>query len=213
MSSEPKERTVGLVHKHGPKMPKFTGPWVAVSTGQIGISKTGKTPIWSGSFQGCIGVVMCGTGPWGAMAHLHQQIQITSRNLELALSAAADFVRAQTKGQISDVLLYYGDAPGNTGKHQGTNLTEARVKEVMKCQKVIDLRRKDDKTPYGADFVYDPGLQTVYTATGAMAVGLTGLDDLDAKELHPVKTDFPYKDGAAKKVLEGMGNDGCFFVP
>jgi hypothetical protein len=210
---------MALVHRHSkdgqtPKLPKITRPWVSVGSGWIGISKAGKTPMWSTGFSGCIGVAMCGGGPWGAMAHLNQRIQTSAMSLELALTTLAEFINAQTKDKIREVLLYYGDPGHNLGSLQGANLTEAKVKELMKCKTVIDLRRKDKAFPYGNDFVYDPGLQIVYTAPAA-TLAHTGMieDSTAAKELRPAGTPFPYKDAAAKNVLGGFGDSGWFFVP
>ena len=210
---------MGLVHRHSPdgknpKLPKITRPFATVDSSMVGISKAGKTPFWSTGFSGCIGVVMCGNGPWGAMAHLNQNIQNKDQSLELALSILTNFINEQTKDKIREVLLYYGDPGVNLGKQQGANLTEAKVKEVMKCQKVIDLRRKDDKTPYGSDFVYDPGLQIVYTAPGGKTADETGLSAITDKVLEPRRTPFPYPDANAKKLVDkGLGRSGWFVVP
>jgi hypothetical protein len=209
---------MGLVHKHSPdgknpKLPKITRPFATVDSGLVVISKAGKTPLWSTGFSGCIGVVMCGNGPWGAMAHLNQNIQYGSQNLEVALSIVTDFVNEQTKDKVREVLLYYGDPGCNLGQNVKLNLTEAKVKEVMKCQKLIDLRRKDKKDPWGSDFVYDPSLQAVYTVPGGKTAAATGLTEILDKVLEPKKEKFPYPDESKKLVDKGLGHGGWFFVP
>jgi len=182
-----------------------------VDSGLIGISRTGRTPMWSTGFSGCIGVVMCGTGSWGALAHLNQKIQDSTKDLGLALSTLGSFIRGQTKDTIRDVLLYYGDPGANHGQMQGTSLTAARVKDAMRCMTVIDLRREKEDFAYGSDFVYDPGLQIVYTAPGGTTAQSTGLYDND-KVLVPLRTEFAYAEGTKGK-LDGLGHKGWFTVP
>ena len=207
-----------LKHVHAKtseKFPKINDAWVDVNSGWVVISNAGKTPMWSNGFSGCVGVVMCGPGKWGALAHINQKIQFGGHDLELALATTADFIRKQARDTISDVLIYYGDPEGNLGINQ--DLTVAKIKTVMQCQNVIDLRRRDDTTPYGADFVYDPNIQTVYTATKtrptvAEAMGMMDrADDCWNKKKNP----FPYpkdlKDPLKK--LDGLGTQGWCAVP
>jgi hypothetical protein len=233
------ERAMGLVHKHlkidekNPKLPPkvilptITRPFARVGSGLVAISKAGKTPLWSEGFNGCVGVVMCGAGPWGAMAHLNQRIQATGRSLALALSTLSEFVSGQMKDNVREVLLFYGDPPGspegdNLGKVQGSKLTEAKIKELMKCQKVIDLRRKDRTQPYGTDFVYDPSLQLVYTSDKKFETGdlvqagrLMGLMDNDKDVTPPQnkRSNFPFRDASTEELLGGLATKGWYFVP
>jgi len=209
-----------LVHKHLPpdKFPKVAKSWTDADSGWVVISQNGGTIIYSGGFSGCIGVVMCSSRKWGAMAHMNQMQQNPSQSLEFALSTIADFIRKQTTDKIVDVLLFYGDPGENLGERQGSNLTIAKVKEVMQCENVIDLRRKTSATPHGSDFIYDPSLQVVYTATTGTACDAAGLSTLDDKfevDKSSKKKAFPYpkEPENAKTLLKFLGHKGWCILP
>jgi hypothetical protein len=208
-----------LSHKHLGSLSPIKGRFAIATAQSVVISLEGKTPLWSGSFSGCIGVVMRGNRSWGAVAHLHQNIQDQNQNLALALSTLAAFIRGQTNDQIREVLLYFGDAGANRGErqNQADPLTKDRVKELMGCGKVIDRRRTQaHSAPHGSEFVYDPGSHVVYTTSqgGAGAAMLDFLGDDDNDITPPQLTPFPYPDEATKNLVgKGLGGKGWFSVP
>lgn len=212
-----------LTHRHSTtgKLPTITRAFAGVDSGLVVISKAGKTPLWSTGFAGCLGVAMSGTGPWGALAHLNQHIQNKGKDLELALSILAQFISDTTKDKIQEVFIYFGEPEDSYGRQQNTNITEVRIKELMKCKKVIDLRRKTEFWDYGSDFVYDPGLQLIYTDPGSTftATGLAALHEQDKKKRLKLQiSGFPYeKYNVSKdelpKLQPGLGQKGWAFVP
>jgi hypothetical protein len=221
------ERAMALTHKDKVSSISIAKPWASVDSGFIGVSAGGETPFWSTGFSGCIGVVMCG-GPqskWGALAHLNQSIQDASKDMKLALTLVADFVRSKVNDEIVDVLLYYGDPWKNLGqsqiKKEADWLIAAKVKAVMKAKgKIIDLRRTEPREqpeaindvpdPWGTDFVYDPGVQVVYTSPGHSMKAVAGLKD--GKVLHPNFEAFPLFGSQKTKLQPGIKDNRCFVV-
>jgi hypothetical protein len=225
-TTQTQTQTSNQTHVHSENLPKMTGKNFASAPAQsVVISEGGQTLLLSGSFSGCIGVIMRGTRPWGAVAHLHQNIQRANQSLALALSTLADFIRNQTSDEITEVLLYYGDAGDNQGEKQNPNdpLTVDRVKELMGCGSVIDRRRTEKfKDPHGDEFIYDPGSQTVYTtSTGGGHNGLLKMldftEDADENIIHDITkpfTPYLYPDDATKnQVIGGLGGKGWYTVP
>lgn len=203
-----------LRHEHNVNMHNLKGPWGVVGSGWVGFSTDGKTTLWSDSFSGCIGLVMCNSGKrWGALAHLNQMIQNSTKDLELALATVSDFISSKMLAPVTDVMIYYGDPGENLGETQGYNLIEDRIKEVMQCERVIDLRRTSNDTPYGSDFVYHPGDQIVYTssATGCLLAKTELPEDDPLDKPLPLQA-FPYQEGTKAK-LQGLGHKGWFSLP
>lgn len=193
-------------------VPQPAGRFAGVDSGWVGISRTGKTILWSTAFSGCIGVVMCGeTRNWGALAHMNQCIQDATRNLELALSTVATFVRNEVNDDVTDVMIYYGDFPANRGQNQ--MLTKDRIRGVMGCRRVIDLRRTGQRTRWGSDFLYDPGMHIVHTVASGLALDVRDPDDARHDARRIIRKPFPYPGDDAKRVLSpGLGHKGYFFV-
>jgi hypothetical protein len=201
-----------LQHQHlnaprGARGVKFA----SVDSGLVGISTFGRTPMWSTGFAGCIGLVMCGAGSWGALVHLNQTIQDPGKDLELALDLSARFVCSKMNiDRVTDVLIFYGDAGHNQG--QRNNLSEQEIRRLLRCERVIDLRRGDDEAPYGGDFMFVPADATVYTG-GGLALSAAGFDEDDALPAPP-RSPFPYRSDAEKQRLTpGLGHKGWFQVP
>jgi hypothetical protein len=210
---------MALVHKHSTdvtKFPKIDKPFASVSSKEIIISKDGKTPLYC-EFSGCIGVVMCGNGKWGAVSHLHQSIQNKGLRLDLALSLVAEFVHKKVGEDIVDVLLYYGDPGENLGEKQGMNLAVGTVKTAMGCKNVIDLRRpKGGKDmPWGNEFVYDPGQKIVYTTPAPPGPVLHILNQDKEIEHGTLKFEkpFPFQDKKHEPLVKGMADKGYCILP
>jgi hypothetical protein len=204
------------VHLNARLGQKPSGKFAMVDSGLVGISTSSVTPFWSTGFSGCIGLVMCGAGPGGALVHLNQAIQDSSRDLALALEVSARFVCSKMKVDcVTDVLIFYGDPEVNQG--QNRSLTSHEIKRLLRCQRVIDLRRgADGQATYGSDFVYVPATQTVYTAANGLALELAGFDDNDALDgsEKPIAYEFPYDSVEEKaKLTPGLGQKGWFQVP
>ncbi|MBR0665838.1 hypothetical protein GXW71_15885 [Roseomonas hellenica] len=206
------------VHLNVPLGQKPRGKFACVDSGLVGISTHGLTPFWSTGFSGCVGLVFCGTGQWGALVHLNQAIQNPTKDLALALDMSARFVCGKMNiDHVTEVLIFYGDQGVNYGQSQ--SLTEHEIKRLLRCQRVIDLRRTNENapgaldTPFGSDFVYVPKTQTVYTAAAGNALQMTGLDDEDEVVPKPNRSDFPYKEGQEAKLNPGLGHKGWFQVP
>jgi hypothetical protein len=189
-----------------------TKKFALVDSGLVGVSIAGKTPFWSTGFSGCIGLVLCGSSTGGALIHFNQMIQGKTKDLELALKLASEFVKGILGKQITDALIYYGDPGENRGCDN--SLDQAKVKKVLGCDRLIDLRRTTEDKTWGSDFVYDPQEQIVYTAPN-YTIGNVGLDvelDIDTKEIRKVFQFYGVAEADRKK-LDGFGHKGWFFVP
>lgn len=192
------------IHNNRVKLGALSGTFTEVDSGLIGISRTGKTKFWSTGFSGCVGVVMSGSGNWGVLAHLNQAIQFGERDLAFALSTLKEFVSKKVFAETTDVLIYYGDE--NTEQ----KLTESEIRELMGCERVIDLRKTGESYGFGCDFVYDPGEKAVYTVSSGTALEASKL--WNSEPLKPIKNAFTYEEGARKKLEPGLGHKGWFFV-
>ncbi|MBR0646904.1 hypothetical protein [Plastoroseomonas hellenica] len=201
------------IHLNAALTPKPRGKFASVDSGMVGISTFGLTPFWSTGFSGCVGLVMCGTGSWGALVHLNQSIQSGNKDLALALDVSARFVCSKMNiDRVTDVLIFYGDPGSNLGQSQNLNAHE--IKRLLRCERVIDLRRTNDHATYGSDFVYVPARKTVYTDANGLALVATGFDEDDELVPKPNNADFPYKsDGEKAKLTPGLGHKGWFQVP
>lgn len=194
--------------------PHLTGKFASVDSGLLAHSLSGETMLWSTGFSGCIGLVLCGTKPGGVLAHLNQAIQSSGKDLNLAVQRASEFAKEKINSSVTDVLIYYGDAESNRG--QMSDLNKNKIKDLVGCERVIDLRRTGKDAPYGIDFVYDPKKQIVYTSSIESSTALedVGLGEEDELSPKPGRTNFAYKDQAEKnKLTPGLGHKGWFEVP
>ncbi len=111
--------------------------------------------------------------------------------------------------KIVDVLLYFGDPGESLGELQGMNLEAGTVKVAMGCTNVIDLRRRQDTTPWGRTFVYDPAVQTVYTTPSPPGPVLHILGSGKETMHDTVKSKpFPIADKKHVPLVEGMAEKG-----
>ena len=182
--------------------------WVDNGSGKIGFSKYGGTAFWSGGFAGCVGVVMCGKGSWGVVAHLNQNIQYGGRCLETALTFLSEFINTKMKSPVTDVLIYYGDYPGNLGRER--TLSVQGIKNCMGCERVIDLRRTSDAENYGSDFVYDPSSHTVYTVQTGNAAGYSILEKTEIKTAYTKLTQSDYGGPERSNAISAALGKGWF---
>jgi hypothetical protein len=192
------------------RMPRLTGAFACVDSGMVGCSRDGAALLWSTGLSGCVGVVLCGLDTGGVVAHLNQSIQYGGRDLALALTTIVRFAREKAPWlKATDVLIYYGDPEVNRGHDH--KLDGARIKELTACERVIDLRRDSEKTPWGEDFVYDPRKQVVYTVAPGLALSGVGLGE--AEPLKPGRQEFPFAGPEERaKLTPGLGHKGWFLV-